>query len=374
MGDAPEVLVIGAGIIGCAVARELARRGAGVRVVEARTVGSGATFASAGVLAPLIEAPSAGVLLELTSKSLAMYDRFVADVATDAGIAVEYRRTGTIEIAADETAEAAFTLRAAAHRSHDAALGWLSSGELRALEPALAESICGGILAPSHGYVAAPALAEALIWSAMRHGAELETHRRITRIESDGDRVAIASEDGGRWTASHVVLAAGSWAAHCGLVEPAASAVTPIRGQLVRLAWRALPLRHVLWGPRCYVVPWRDGTVLVGATVEDVGFDERTTAAGVRDLLDAVCELLPEAWGATFVEARAGLRPATTDELPVIGESPTLPRVIFATGHYRNGVLLAPWTAAAVADLILDARRDPLLAALSPRRFRICNL
>jgi glycine oxidase len=122
----------------------------------------------------------------------------------------------------------------------------------------------------------------------------------------------------------------------------------------------------VLWGKDCYVVPWQDGTVLVGATVEDVGFDERTTAAGVRDLLDAVCDLLPEAWGATFLEARAGLRPATEDGLPVIGRSTEAPGVIYATGHYRNGVLLAPLTAAIVADLILEGREDAALATTSP--------
>jgi glycine/D-amino acid oxidase-like deaminating enzyme len=106
----------------------------------------------------------------------------------------------------------------------------------------------------------------------------------------------------------------------------------------------------------------------VGATVEDVGFDERTTAAGVRDLLDAVCELLPEAWGATFLDARAGLRPATPDALPVIGPSSTMPGVVYATGHYRNGVLLAPLTSTIVADLILEDRHDPALAITTPAR------
>jgi glycine/D-amino acid oxidase-like deaminating enzyme len=115
-------------------------------------------------------------------------------------------------------------------------------------------------------------------------------------------------------------------------------------------------------------VPWTNGTVLVGATVEDVGFDERVTTAGVRDLLDAVCELLPEAWGATFVEARVGLRPATRDGLPLIGRSDTVPDVVYATGHYRNGVLLAPLTATLVADLVLDNRADPVLASLKPGR------
>jgi glycine oxidase len=117
-------------------------------------------------------------------------------------------------------------------------------------------------------------------------------------------------------------------------------------------------------------VPWNDGTVLVGATVEDVGFDERTTAAGVRDLLDAVCELLPLAWGATFLEARVGLRPATDDGLPVIGPLDAEPRILYATGHYRNGILLAPVTASIVAEWLIDGHADEALAALKPDRFR----
>ena len=138
---------------------------------------------------------------------------------------------------------------------------------------------------------------------------------------------------------------------------------------LLILVWAGAPLRHIIWGPDCYVVPWVDGTVLVGATVEDVGFDERTTAAGVRDLLDAVCDLLPAAWGATFSEARAGLRPATADGLPIIGPSAAVPGVTYATGHYRNGILLAPATALLVADLILDNRVDPALQFFQPSRF-----
>ena len=136
----------------------------------------------------------------------------------------------------------------------------------------------------------------------------------------------------------------------------------------MRLRWQGPPLTHILWGPDCYVVPWEDGTVLVGATVEDVGFDERATAAGVRDLLDAVCELLPDAWHASFTEARVGLRPATADGLPIIGRSERNPRLVYATGHYRNGVLLAPLTAHLVADLMMGAGEDPILRSVRPGR------
>ena len=166
------------------------------------------------------------------------------------------------------------------------------------------------------------------------------------------------------------MIAAGSWAGQLDVDDGAAAAVRPVRGQLLRLQWRGAPLHHIVWGPDCYVVPWGDWTVLVGATVEDVGFDERTTAAGVRDLLDAVCELLPEAWRATFIEARVGLRPATPDGLPFIGASERSSRLVYATGHYRNGILLAPLTARLIADLIVDGREDAALAQLRPTRER----
>jgi len=360
-----DVIVVGGGIIGCAIARELAARGASVRVFEARTVGGGATHASAGILAPYIEAHDRGPLFDLTLRSLAMYDDFVAAATSSAAVDIDYRRCGSLEIAGDDGAADAFRRAAAADAN---ALQWLSPDDARRLEPSLPDSIRGALLAPSHGYVAVTALTEALVWAALRDGARFENARHVRSIVPLGDGLTVTSDDGAAWTASHVVIAAGSWSGQLQQDEGASGAVHPIRGQLLRLAWRGQPLSHVIWGKDCYVVPWQDGTVLVGATVEDVGFDERTTAAGVRDLLDAVCELLPEAWGATFVEARAGLRPATPDALPVIGPSLRIEGLIYATGHFRNGVLLAPLTSALVADLILEKRHDPALVLTAPGR------
>ena len=145
--------------------------------------------------------------------------------------------------------------------------------------------------------------------------------------------------------------------------------VRPVRGQLLHLAWRAAPLAHVLWGARCYMVPWQDGTVLVGATVEEAGFAEDVTVAGVHTLLSAAAELVPDTMSAHFKEARVGLRPATTDTVPVIGPSPEMPGLFYATGHYRNGILLAPLTAVMLADGILEGRWHRLLDATSPARF-----
>ena len=143
----------------------------------------------------------------------------------------------------------------------------------------------------------------------------------------------------------------------------------PCAGELVQLDWPTPPLGRIVWGPDCYLVPWTSGAMLVGATVEEAGFDERATTAGVRDLLDAACELLPCAWQAAFAGVRVGLRPATPDGLPVIGASSRVPGVYYATGHYRNGVLLAPVTAVLLADLVLGQGADPALAPFRPDRF-----
>lgn len=361
-----DVIVVGGGIIGCAVARELASRGARVRLFEARTVAAGATRASAGILAPYIEGHERGPLFDLTLRSLTLYDDFIAQVSEGSAVDIEYRRCGSLEIAADDATADEF--RRAAETTGDA-LQWLSASDARQLEPALPDSIRGAILARTHGYVAVSSLTEALVWAALRHGAELETGRHVRAIRRQGDELEVVADDGGAWTARHVVVASGSWSGQLESLDPAARAVRPVRGQLIQLGWTGHPLSHVIWGRDCYVVPWRDGTVLVGATVEEVGFDERTTAAGVRDLLDAACELLPEAWGATFLDARAGLRPATPDSLPIIGPSAGIDGVVYATGHFRNGVLLAPLTATIVADLILDGRRDPALAITTPDRY-----
>jgi glycine oxidase len=173
-----------------------------------------------------------------------------------------------------------------------------------------------------------------------------------------------------RMTAGAVVLATGAWSGliQIGGAEPRVP-VKPIRGQLLHLGWDGPTPSQTVWDDRCYVVPWPDGTVLVGATVEDVGFDERTTVSGVHELLAAVTDLLPPASAAQVLSTRAGLRPATPDGLPVIGWSAVVPGLMYATGHYRNGVLLAPLTARVVADVLLDDATDPALELTTPSRF-----
>jgi glycine oxidase len=290
-------------------------------------------------------------------------------VQQDSGVVVPYRRTGTLQVAGG--VEAMRELRNAAARleAQHVPFGLLDAQAVRAEEPHLSEGIVGGLVVPSHGFVAAGELVRALAGAARRHGAQVIEGSRVRRIAPSNDEMVVET-DRGSLAGSAVVLAAGSWSSRIEIAGlPERVPVHPIRGQLLRLAWNGTALRRVIWSDRCYVVPWDDGTLLVGATEEDAGFDERTTVAGVRDLIEAACEILPATWTASFVEARVGLRPAGADSLPIIGRSTRHPNLMYATGHYRNGILLAPLTAALVADALLDNERDPALAALSPRRF-----
>ena len=363
-------MVIGAGIVGCAIAYELARRGASVRIVDDRPAGMGATQASAGVLAPYIEAPDEGPLLQLTTRSLALFDTFVARVRSASGMPVTYQRTGTLDVAMDDETMQRLRTTALALASRGVAAEILDARTAQALEPQLNGDLLGGLLIPSHGFVGATELTCALAAAARRHGAQLVQGGRVERISRrNGDLLVVTDHES--LTSNGVVLAAGSWSGQIAIEGTAARVpVRPVRGQLLHLAWNGPLLGRVIWSDRCYLVPWQDGTLLVGATVEDAGFDERTTAAGVRDLIEAACDLVPHAWTASVVAARAGLRPASADELPVIGASGVIPNMMYATGHYRNGVLLSPLTAELVADAMLENRMDPLLAATSPQRFR----
>jgi len=369
-----RVIIVGAGVAGCAVAWDLASRGADVVVIDARGIGKGATFASAGILAPRIEGHSAE-LLRLALCSLGLYDSFISRLKRDAGREIEYERNGTLQIALQEDETASLQRSAAALATGHIPHSWLDARHTRRVEPGLTNEALGALLVPEHGYVSVPALVDALADAARARRARFLTTPVVEVLGGSSPRVVTADEE---IAGDAVVIAAGSWSSDlaAGSVRPHASAVgqareaavRPIRGQLLHLQMPQRAASHVLWGPDCYIVPWRDGSVLVGATMEDVGFDESATVAGVQHLTTAATRLLPALAGATFAGVRVGLRPATSDELPVIGSSTMMEGVVYATGHYRNGVLLAPLTALLVSDLVLENRARTELALTRPDR------
>lgn len=365
-----RIAIIGAGVIGASIADVLAARGAAVTLFDMRAPGQGASQASAGVLSPYIEAKPGSTLLALGSRSLGMWDEWVAGLrARASGVTFEYSRSGTLEVAL--TSEDAEHLRHSAEwlRSTGVAHQWLDAVAARTFAPAIAPHAVGGLVVAEHGCVNVSALVRALMSAARLSGAVCVTPVEVLHVEQKRDLVVVRVGDDTR-EFDHVVLAAGSWTRRVRVAGLPVLPVRPIRGQLLHLKWpTATPPQQSIWGRRCYTVPWSDGSLLVGATVEDVGFDERSTVAGVRDLMDAVIELLPDAAAASLDAVRVGLRPATADHLPLLGSLTHHPRIIVAAGHYRNGILLAPLTADIVSRLILDNDRDPVLDQLQPERF-----
>lgn len=343
-------------------------------VVDTRGIGKGATYASAGILAPRIEGSSPD-LLRLALCSLGMYDTFISRVQRDADRTIEYERSGTLQIALRPEEDAELRRSAAelsaAHIPHS----WLDARHAQRVEPNLTSDAVGALLIPEHGYVSVGALVDALADAARHRGARFVT---MPVDEVQGGRRPRVVTKGETLEADIVVIAAGSWSSDltATAVRPradaasrsASSPVRPIRGQLLHLQMPSRVASRVLWGHECYVVPWHDGSVLVGATVEDVGFDESATVAGVQHLTSAATRMLPSLARATFAGVRVGLRPATRDELPAIGRASSIEGVVYATGHYRNGVLLAPLTAVLVADLVLENRERNELSLTKPAR------
>jgi glycine oxidase len=364
-----QVIVVGAGVIGAAVADALAVRGASVSVLDMRSPGRGASQASAGVLAPFTEASGKTALFDLCVRSLALYDGFLASLVERSGREVEHVRNGTVEVAL--TTDEATHLRSAQSwlADHTIPCEWLEPADLRMHEPSVASSAVGGLAIASQGFVNVPALVGALVQSARLAGATFESLVEAIEVIPRRDRVEVRVGNE-RHTADHVVIAAGSWSGRVRVANVPPLPVRPVRGQLLHLRWHRGPMpTRVVWGHDCYTVPWHDGTLLVGATVEDVGFDEASTVDGVRLLTDAVGKLLPDARNAAVADVRVGLRPASPDGLPLIGPLTMAPTVTLATGHYRNGILLAPLTAQLVTSSILDGVRDPMLALTTPDRF-----
>lgn len=366
--NAPSVIVVGAGIVGCTVAHELAKSGASVEVLETRTPGQGATRASAGILAPYIEGHGSSLLRELGKRSLDLYDRFVTRLREDSGHDVFYRRNGTFELAFSEEDQSRLKALKSGLDSDGIESRWIPPENFGDLEPLASSIALGALLISTHGYVGVTSLTLAAAAAAQRFGARFTIETGAIRIfPAAGNRVGVQTP-AKTLEADRVVLAAGSWSSNITVQDADPIPVTPIRGQLIQLQADPGLLHRVIWGPDGYLVPWPDGSVLVGSTVEDVGFDESHTEEGVAKLRAAAVSLVPSLATAAISGVRTGLRPKGPDDVPILGRSAVVPGLVYATAHYRNGVLLTPLTVGLVRDLVFDRATDPALRDLDPAR------
>jgi glycine oxidase len=364
----PSVIIIGAGIVGCTVAYELAKAGARVQVLETRTPGQGATRASAGILAPYIEGHGSQLLRDLGKRSLDLYDDFLTQLAADSGEEIYYQRNGTFELAFSmQDVERLGALSAALE--HDGIESkWVAPEAFSDFEPNASTKSLGALLIPTHGFVAVTPLAMAAARAAIKQYARFKDGVGAIRImPAPNGRVGVKTAHA-TWEADRVVLAAGSWSSHVTVEGADPIPVKPIRGQLIQMQAEPGSIKRVMWGPDGYLVPWPDGSVLIGSTVEDVGFDENHTEEAVARLRDAAIALVPSLANSEIASIRTGLRPKGPDDVPLLGPSRVVPGLIYATAHYRNGVLFTPLTVQLVRDLVFDQRSDPALQDLDPAR------
>jgi glycine oxidase len=368
-----EVLVVGAGVIGLACAWRAAQRGLSVRVIDRDTPGAGASRVAAGMLAPVGEASwGEEALLQLNLDSARAYPQFAAELEEASGRPVGYRRSGALHVALD--VDEAEELRR--HHELQGSLGlaaeWLRPAECRELEPGLAPGIAGGVHAADDAEVDPRTLVGALVAAIGRAGGEIVPGADAIDAVIEGERLrGVRIADGREVRADRVVLATGSWSGSAGwLPEDARPPVRPVKGEVVNLRSAvASPVsERIVATPRVYVVPHADGRVVVGATVEEHGFDLTVTAGGVHELLREAYRVLPEIAELEFSEALAGLRPGTPDNAPVIGRG-SLDGLVVATGHYRNGILLAPVTADAVTAILAGDDPPAVVAPMNPERF-----
>ncbi|HJQ44518.1 MAG TPA: glycine oxidase ThiO [Jatrophihabitantaceae bacterium] len=366
-----DVLVVGAGVIGAAIGWRCAQRGLSVTLVDPDP-GRGAWHTAAGMLSPTTELHyGEEPLFHLGRASLASYPQFCAELVEQTGIDPEFWECGTLSTAWDAADLA--TLRQLLEFGHslgaDAEL--VAAADLRALEPALAPGLTGGMLAHDH-QVDPRLLHAALLAAADTCGAVITVGTARVRV-SDDRAVGVELDDGTFVSAATVVLAAGAWSGALDEIpESARPKVRPVKGQVLRLRPSRPVLgrvvRALIKGVPVYLVPRRNGDVLVGASLEEVGFDVRPRAGAVYELLRDAQTAVPEFADAELVDVSTGLRPGSPDNAPLVGPSP-IPGLVYATGHYRNGILLTPITADGIAAYLADGELPEALQPFSPARF-----
>lgn len=370
---APKVAIIGAGVIGLGIAWRLAAKGASVEVFDRGAAGSGASHAAAGMLAACCEAePGEDALVALGRESQARWPAFAAELLKASGVDVELRTEGTLVVAltADDQA------RIHHHLAHQKKLGlpleWISPAETRRREPHLAGKLAGAVWSPEDHQVDNRKLAAGLRVAAEAAGATIREHTPVKEISLAGGRAdGVILADGTKVQADVVILAAGAWSRTIGGLTPdQRPPVRPIKGQLLSLKMDpAAPLMtHVIWAPGVYMVPRKDGRLIVGATVEEKAFDTSLTAGGLLTLLEAAWRTIPAIEELPIDEMWVGHRPGSRDDAPIVGPGPAQ-GLIYATGHHRNGILLTPVTIDAVAKLVLEGTLEPAIRPFGIERF-----
>lgn len=366
-----NVLIIGGGVIGLAIARALARRGAtNITVTEKNEFGREASWAAGGILAPQVETDKDDDFFRLACASRDLYRDFAASLKTESGIDVQLETTGTLCLAFTEDEEAELRARFAWQQSRGLTVEWLDSIAARQLEPCLSKRVRCALRFPNDFQVENRRLVEALLVANERLGVRLFEGCEATRLKIENEHAVGVETSRGLISAHSIVLAAGAWSST--IKSPTTLPqidVKPVRGQMLCFEPPEQLARHVIYSGRGYLIPRSGGKLLAGSTTERVGFEKRVTEEGIEAIKSMAVEIAPTLESLPVADSWAGFRPRAQDGLPVLGPTRHAAGLLYATGHYRNGILLTPITGELIAEAILSDASPPLLSPFSPDRF-----
>ena len=377
MSGEKNVIIIGGGVIGLGIGWQLAKAGVSVTIHEQAEAGRAASWAAAGMLAPLAEAHSEEPeLLKLGSQSLARYPQWVRELEADAEMSIGYRVEGTLIVGLEPDDTHQLQHLYTAQQDLGLAVTWLTGRETREIEPALSPRVTAAIRCESDHQVDNRLMVKALQRAYQRYGGVLYENSTIERIVIKSEIVTGVQTQESFQTADLIVLAAGCWSAQIeGLPDTIVPPVRPVKGQMLALQMEAgIRVKNVIRTVRArypmsvYLVPRTDGRLIVGATSEEMGFDTRLTAGGVFELLRGAWEAVPGVYELPLLETWTGLRPGSRDNAPILGETP-IKNLIYATGHYRNGILLTPITAYEISKLMLTGETSEIIVPFRLDRF-----
>lgn len=349
-----DVIVVGGGVMGCGIALRLRQAGVRVTILERSIPGAEASSAAAGILAPQWEAEGPGPFLDLCLQSRALYPGLAAELRELTSVDIAYRPCGLLRVAFDEADVGHLNATATWQRGQGLKAELLDTAQAREVEPHLSERALAALHFPDDHQVDNRLLVRALSMAAARVGATFRSGYVRGVLEEKGRAVGV-DLDGEPLRADAVVLAAGAWSGLVQGVPMDPRVVRPARGQMIQLQTRLPVLSRIATSKKGYVVPRADGRVICGSTMEFAGFDKQVTAEGLSRILGMALELCPALGSAPVDSTWAGFRPWTEDHLPILGPSP-LPGLVLATGHFRNGILLAPATAKLAAQVVLGEK------------------
>jgi glycine oxidase len=370
MRHATEVAIIGGGVIGCAIAYNLRKAGVDVMVLDQGEIGAEASSAAAGLLAPLGSLSGPGAFADLMLASFNLFPALVPELENASGIRLEYEQTGALRVVRDSKHIPNLRKRMKEWQPLGLRMDWLTGDEARQREPLLASDISAAIYAPQESQIKASYVAQAYWRAAANQGATFYSHKEIIGLQQHNGKVTgIYTADGETIACNSLIIAAGAWAARCGEWLNIEIPVSPQRGQILSLRQPSSPLHHLVFGEAVYLAPKNDGTIIVGATREEVGFDKQLTAGGIAWLLNSAIRLVPSLECCAIEAIWAGLRPKTPDQQPILGKAPAWENVVLATGHGSVGIMLSAITGKMIAELVVMGKTPEIMRAFSVERF-----